>query len=155
MACAGISGQILASLSYAPPSGGTLTTTSSTLAAMSSGVVCTGPFKAPPSGKVIIDVKFVSNSSASVAVGFALAAVGTVSPVAGLVTTLQQASANPYTQINLPFLISGLTPGQTYNYDVLFGTASGTLTVIALGQSSTTVAAGNKGGPIVITVRGV
>ena len=135
---------------------GTFTTTSATLSALSAGTVGTGLFTAPSSGEVVVEVDLVSNVTGADAIGFALAATTTVTPVVGHVVTAEPSSSVPYNPYHLVFPVTGLTVGNSYNYDVLFGvTNSATVSVAAVGVTSTTVAAGNKGGPVTVTVKAV
>jgi hypothetical protein len=136
---------------YAPsPSAVNLTTTSATFSAISSGTVSTGSFTAPASGEVLVEVQLFIKNSASGNVAFALAAIGGISPLVG--DSVQFTQGTSVTQVLLKFPVTSLTPGQSYNFDVLFAvTGSSTLTVTAFGQTATTITSGNAGGPAVIT----
>ena len=135
---------------------GTFTSASATLSAVAAGTVSTGLFAAPPSGEVIVEVDVVVNSSAASAVGFGLAATGTVTPVVGHVIGIEQSSLTPYSAAHLVFPVTGLTAGSSYNFDVLFGIANGnTVTAAAVNSTATTVTTASKGGPIVIAVKAV
>jgi hypothetical protein len=150
----GISGQYLcAPVILAPASVTDYTTSSTTLAAVSSGNASTGAFTAPASGKVIVTVSLVAVLSAAGSVAFALAAEGTVTPVVGYVVTYDTTATLPDTII-IP--VTGLTGGDSYTLDLLFGVSSGstTLTVATIGNTSTAVST-TRAGPLVITVQAV
>lgn len=149
-----ISGQYLCTpTSYAPSSLATLSTTSATLSAVSSANVNTGSFAAPASGSVVVTASFYMRTTAVVGCGFALAAHGTVSPVIGNVVQLDPGSQ--YYFQTVAFLVTGLTPGTSYNFDLLYGVqSSATLSILAQGQNSTTLA-GGEGDPVTMTVQAV
>ena len=136
--------------------GTTFTTTSSTFAAISSGAVSTGVFTAPPSGEVVVEADVVMNVTAATTFGFALAVTGTVTPVVGKIVGGEMASTNPWAPTRLPFPVTGLTPGASYNYDLLWAVlSSNTLSATAFSNTSTTLSSADKGGPIVIAVKAV
>ncbi|HXO24751.1 MAG TPA: hypothetical protein VN870_09220 [Streptosporangiaceae bacterium] len=142
---------------YGPATQAVLTTTSATFSAIDSGVICTGSFVAPASGEVIVTVSsMVAKLSAAGQGAFALAAEGTVTP---LVASMIEHGLNTTTSpLSLTFPVTGLTPGNSYQFDVLFAVASSlTLTVNAFAQTGTTIGSGsgNVGGPIVVTVQAV
>jgi hypothetical protein len=140
--------------SYAPAAQTILSTTSATLAAVSSGNACTGSFLAPVSGSVLVTASLVAGISAGVHGSFALAAEGTVTPVLGdVVTYAGTSSTNP--PVTVTFVVTGLTPGTSYNFDLLFAVAGGdTMSIAALGVSSTTPT-GTLGAPVTMTVQAV
>jgi hypothetical protein len=147
-----VSGQYLcAPVIIAPGSISTYTITSSTLAAIASGTVCTGSFTAPPSGKVIVTVSLVAMLAAAGSIAFALAATGTVTPVVGNVVTYDTTATLPDT-IVIP--VTGLTSGSSYNFDVLAGVSTSTLTISAIGNTSTTVGT-TRAGPITVLTQAV
>jgi len=137
---------------YAPSSQTVLSTTSSTLSAVSSTHVNTGSFTAPSSGSVIVTASMVCDNTSGVASSYALAAHGTVTPVVG--NTITWMDAGSYRPRTVHFLVSGLTAGTSYNFDLLFAAASGTTQVVALGASSTTPT-GTTGAPVLVTVQAV
>lgn len=149
------SGQFLcAPKSYAPGSPTSLTVTSTTLAAWSSGNVCTNSFAAPASGSVLVSASMaVELSSGGQKLVLALAAVGTVSPVSGNVVNAQITTGATLIPWNVQFLVTGLTPGASYQFDLLGATSTTTATIIAYGNTGTTV--GSGGVPVVMTVQAV
>lgn len=153
-----ISGQLLCPPSqYAPATSVTLSTTSATLAAVSSANVNTGSFTAPQSGSVIVQTSLVANSTSADVVSFALAPHGSVTP-AGDVLTFNSSSITNELPTLLEFFVTGLTPGAVYNFDLLFAiAAAGTLAVHCLGQNSTTPTgtSGVPANPVVTKVLGV
>jgi hypothetical protein len=150
-----VSGQYLAApVQYAPGTATTLSTTSTTLGAVSSANVNTGTFTAPASGSVIVTATFTPTVTGSNNYSLALAAHGTVSPVLAGAVTLTLTSASLHPQQTLVFLVTGLTAGSTYNLDLLFATAGGTFSIVAYGQTSTTPT-GTGGSPVIMTVQAV
>lgn len=142
---------------YAPPSLTTESTVSATFAAVSSASINTGAFTAPASGSVLVTATFVCNqATADTIVGFALAAHGTVTPILADVwqPTLANTAVNGVTVV--PFVVTGLTPGTSYNLDLLFATASASdqLNITVQGVSATTLGT-NKAGPVIMTVQGI
>jgi hypothetical protein len=144
---------------YAPGTQTILTTASATMAPVSSGNASTGSFTAPASGNVLVSVTAVIQVSASGdQFSFGLAAHGTLTPMIGSNLTFKApvtTQPSPYTMV---FPVSGLTPGQSYNFDLMFCVNSaGTLSVYAYSQAATSPNLGNTGtgGPIVMTVESV
>lgn len=137
---------------YAPGTLTNLTVASTTLAAVSSANVNTGSFTAPVSGSVVVEAQAVEFNSAGANTAYALAAHGTVTPVVGNAAVFGSSTAGRPRPVK--FLVTGLTPGTSYNFDLLFACASGTTTVAALGTTSTTPT-GTVGGPVVMTVQAV
>lgn len=150
-----IAGDVLAQRTYAPGAQAAPTAATTTFSAFDSTNMQTGNFTAPSSGNVEVTVTLVATVSSSAAFGFALAAHGTVSPIvanAWILVDSSGAIARPYA---MPFTITGLTPGNTYNFDLLGVAASTfTLTVLAIGTTSTTptLSAGSRGGPVTFKV---
>lgn len=153
-----VPGQYLCAPSQYAPAGQTaLTTTSATMSAVSSANVNTGSFTAPPSGNVLVTVTLIMQvSSSGDAVGFGLAAHGTVVPMVGYVPAWKEpVTTQPFVR-TLQFLVTGLTPGASCNFDLMFAVASGgTLTVYANNQTGTSPNLSNAGvgGPVVMTVQ--
>lgn len=149
-----VSGQFLCTPSqYAPGTRATPNTTSGTMAAVDSTNITTGSFTAPPSGEVLVTASLVAAvGSGTGRCAFSVAAHGTVSPVlAEEWTPVVGTNLEPYT-FRMP--VTGLTPGNSYNLDLLFASLDGaTLTVYAVGQTSTTPA--TSGGPVLMTVQAV
>jgi hypothetical protein len=150
-----VSGQYLCVPTVVNP--GSLTTytaSGSTLSAFSSSVLTTNSFLAPASGTVVVTVTCSATmASANQVYGFALADHGTTTPV-GNVITCEVSSANIKLFHNLVFVVSGLTSGSSYQFDLLGAIATGTLTIQAIGQSGTTPT-GTLGAPVTITVAAV
>jgi len=151
-----VSGQLLRTpVEYAPGSQTSLTCSTSTLSAFSSANVNTGAFTAPSSGSVLVTATFViSMTTASTNVSFALAAHGTVTPVLGHVYTTEISSTAQHLVLSLRFVVSGLTSGNSYNFDLLGAGASNAITILALGSTSTTPT-GTLGGPVVMSVQAI
>lgn len=138
--------------SYAPAGQTQLTINTTTMAAFSSGNACTGAFTAPASGSVLITLTCVMQTSAAGAiVGLALAAVGTVTPLFGPVAAAQGLTTTAIT-VTAQFPVTGLTPGQSYQFDLLGAvTTADTAVIFALGGAGT--ALGAKGAPVIMTVQ--
>jgi len=149
------SGQYLCTpTQYAPSSQTALTNSTTTLAAVSSANVSTGSFTAPASGSVIVTVSAVfQNSSTSSFNVFGLGAHGSVTPVCDNNISEYLSGGKPIAQ-TMTFLVTGLTPGSSYDFDLLFAASSGTITVYAYGTTSTT-AGSTPGAPVTMTVQGV
>lgn len=153
---AGVKGEILACTSYAPGTRTTATVTSTTMAAFSSGNMCTGSFTAPASGSVLVRASFVASNSASAAMAFGLAAVGTVTPIIGNITQVNDSSSTATLRAyTIETVVTGLTPGTAYNFDLLGASAStDTVTIAAQALTSTTpgLTAATSAGPVTMTV---
>src|ERR1700677_5729 len=151
-----VSGQNLCTpTQYAPASQTVFSTTSATLSAVSSSNVNTGSFTAPASGSVVVTATLLASVSAIVNFSFALAAHGSVTPVIRNVITTAFANTNARGPLDLLFLVTGLTPGTSYNFDLLFAMAGAdTLSIYALGSTST-VPTGTVGAPVIMTVQAV
>ena len=148
-----VSGQYLcAPNEYAPGSQTPATVSATTNAAFLTGVICTNSFTAPASGVVIVGLSCVAQVSASGAEGlFTLAAVGTTTPLFGKAYVVQGTASTLFTCAVL-IRVSGLTPGNTYQFDLLGAATSGdTLTIEANGVATVT----SKGSPVLMTVQAV
>ena len=138
--CAYVSGSATGTVS----TGGAVTLTSVS--------INTGSFTAPPSGKVMVTVSLIDSQSGNNTSFYGLAAHGTVTPVIGNVFSWSEPSGALRPRI-LKFLVTGLTNGTSYDFDLLFAASSGTTTVEALGQSSTTPS--GNGAPVTMEVQSV
>lgn len=145
-------------VAYGPGSRATLTATTTTMAALSSANVNTGSFTAPASGSVLVTASFVAQINASARWAVGLAAHGTVTPlVAPLAEFMDNGTSIPRFY-SVPFLVTGLTAGTSYNFDLLGAAQSTeTLSVFALGTTTTTpgLASGSDGCPVTMTVQPV
>lgn len=152
---AAVSGQYLCPpVSYAPATLDSPSVTSTSYTAVSSAHINTGSFTAPPSGSVVITASFAAQQSAAGnLMGFALVAHGT-SAVAGNAVQLDAQAVNSQAAYTLQFVLTGLTPGNPYNFDLAAGSPSGTITVHAYGNSSGT-ATSTRGAPATMTVQAV
>lgn len=149
-----VPGQLLrAPAIYAPAVATPFTTSSAVLSAVSSANIRTGGFTAPSSGQVVITASLVASSTSSGPVyGFGLAAHGSTSPLACPAITQTDTGAASALQ-PLVFRVAGLTPGLSYDFDLLYCVAGGkNLTVTALGSTSTSPA-GVIGAPVVMLVQ--
>lgn len=153
------SGQYLCSpVKYAPSTQTTFTASSATMAAVSSGVICTGAFKAPPSGCVIVGISFVAQYSAGAGFAIGLALTGTTTMIGNPVVPRFSGTGINNT-FNMPIAVMGLTSGSSYNFDLMYCmTTSDTFTITAYAQSpGTTPSLGStgQGAPVVMTVQGI
>ena len=121
--------------------------------------ISTGPFTAPASGNVLVSTVLVAEcTSSSTAIAFGLAAHGTVTPMIGSSFQYKSSGTTLGTSTPAAFLVTGLTPGTSYNFDLLAAASSGNLVAIfAFSQTSTspTFGTGGVGCPVVMTVQGV
>ena len=138
---------------------GTVATGGFVSQASASPLVSTGSFTAPASGDVLVTVSLVAElSAASTAVAFALAAHSTLTPLVSNVFNYKSTSATTGIAYNPTFLVTGLTPGSSYNFDLLACVASpATASIFALGTTSTTPSLGNagSGSAVLMTVQAV
>jgi hypothetical protein len=145
--------------SYAPASQTALAVSATTIAAFSSASVNTGSFTAPASGSVLVRVSYIGIASvASMFTAIGLAAHGTVTPIVGVLAETEQSSAGAVLAAVHEYLVTGLTPGTSYNFDLVGACTSGdTFSILAMGQTSTTptLGTGGRGGPVTMTVQGV
>jgi hypothetical protein len=133
----------------------TFSTTSTTYEAVSSANVNTGSFVAPPSGFVWVEATFVvTEATASTVIGFALAAHGTATPILGDAWQRTMANATTDDIQTVKFLVP-VTPGTSYNLDLLFASTTNSLTIKSQAFTSTTLTASTEGGPILMNVRAV
>jgi hypothetical protein len=148
----GVSGNTLTGCAYVSGSATGTVSTGGTVT-LTTAAASTGSFIAPASGSVVVNACLVGKPSGASAFGFALAAHGTVTPI--VANEYVFALSAIYYPLPLMFPVTGLTPGNSYNFDLLYGIASSeTLAVYALAQSGTTVT-GAIGGPITMTVSAV
>lgn len=151
-----VSGQLLASpVVYAPTTQTALATSSSSMAAVSSANVNTGSFIAPASGDVIVEATFVDLMASSGNYGaFGLCAHGTTTPMVCNNLIMKYTGDGLFQ--HLSFLVTGLTPGSSYNFDLMFAT-NNTLTIQAYTNTTTTQTLGTTtyGAPVTMTVRAV
>jgi hypothetical protein len=155
----GISGQYLCTpTSYGPATQTLLTATTTTMAAFSTSNVNTGSFVAPASGSVVVTATFSPGMSVAAnqcAVG--LADHGTTN-MRGNISAMEISSVSSITPVSIEFLVTGLTAGSTYNFDLMGCCTSGdTLTIYAIGVSTSTpgLSAATRGGPVTMTVQAV
>ena len=144
--CAYVSGSATGTVA----TGGAVTLTSS--------VATTGSFTAPASGSVLVTVSnLVSNlNAAGSKTWFGLAAHNEITPIVGNLVAFTDDTTGCSRTYSFSFLVTSLTAGTAYNYDLLFGvsqTTSTTLTVIAWGQSTTTPSSSSNGAPLTMTVQ--
>jgi hypothetical protein len=133
----------------------TFSTTSATYAAVSSANVNTGSFVAPPSGFVWVEASFVvTEATGATVIGFALAAHGTVTPLLG--DAWQCTLANDaYSDVRTVKFLVPVTPGTSYNLDLLFASTTNSLTIKSQAFTGTSLTASTEGGPILMNVRAV
>ena len=140
---------------------GTVATGNAVTAATGTALASTGSFTAPASGDVLVTANFAFEcSAAAVFCGFGLAAHGTVTPMAGNIAVIKSTATTDPLMQTVKFLVTGLTPGTSYNLDLMFcvsGTGANTLSVVAIGATGTTptLNSGNMGAPVVMTVQAV
>jgi hypothetical protein len=157
-------GTVLASSQYAPASQTSITMTgtvtpAASMAAWDTNNIFTGPFTAPASGNVLVQVSYSAKTSAPAAVCVVgLCAHGTVSPMVGVTSSFQVGSTSGNITMPLTYqeMITGLTPGASYNYDFMGACFTSTATFILIAQGLTgTVTGGTAGSPVSLTVWGL
>jgi hypothetical protein len=150
-----VSGQFLcAPTQYAPASATNLSVSSTAFAALSSASVNTGNFIAPASGSVLVTCSFVYFQNAFANLAFGLCAHGTTTPMISNVWVWNEYSTAGQ-QCALQFPVTGLTPGTSYNFDLMAAaTSADTVTVVALGQTATSPLA-TLGAPVTMAVQAV
>jgi hypothetical protein len=145
-------GLLRAPVTYAPAVQAVLSTTSALMSAVSSANVSTGSFTCPPSGSVIVSANLIATTNSSAFYAFGLAAHGTTTPLVTQSKILTQ-SGFPSTFHYLQFLVTGLTPGLSYNFDLMYASQGGnSVSVLAYGNSSTTPPFTVTGGPVIMLV---
>jgi hypothetical protein len=152
---AAVSGQYLCPPTfYAPSTVASLAVNSSSYTAVSSANINTGSFTAPPSGSVVVTASFAAQQSAAGNVlGFTLVAHGTSTTACNAIQVDAQA-ATSQAVYTMEFIVTSLTPGASYNFDLAAGSPSGTITVHAYGNSTGT-ATSSRGAPATMTVQAV
>ena len=146
----GVSGNTLTGCAYVSgsPSG---TVSTGGAVTLTSAVASTGSFTAPASGKVMATIAMVADNNSGSSY-FGLAAHGTVTPMVSNVWVWADTGAQRPRV--LKFLVTGLTPGNSYNFDLLFACSAGTTQVLAFGQSTTTPSS-SAGAPLTMEVQAV
>lgn len=148
------SAEYLAIHQYAPAVLAQPVANTASMAAFDSANITTGNFTAPASGAVIVKVHAVLSLNTG-NTAFGLAAHGTITPMISNLIILDSPTSVPFQYACLTFYISGLTPGDTYAYDLL-GASSVAPTVSATldvqGITATTPSFAADGGPVLITV---
>lgn len=153
-----VSGQYLCTPTQYAPSQTTLTISTTTFAAVSSSNVNTGSFTAPASGSVVVTATF----AASIATGndyfaFGLCAHGTTTPMVGYSVVVRPSDSNLHSY-SLSFIVTGLTPGTSYDFDLMGASQSGiNAFIVANGQTGTspTLSSSGYGQPVTMTVQAV
>jgi hypothetical protein len=147
--CAYVSGSATGTVA----TGGAVTLTAAGTGAVAVPAISTGSFTAPPSGSVVVTANFAAYvSSGGVDFSFGLAAHGTLTPMVCENVTFTDSGASTIRMYTVVFLVNNLTG--INNLDLMFATASATLTVRALGSTSTTPT-GTIGAPVTLTVQAV
>lgn len=154
-----VSGQFLSTYRYNPTSATFFPVNSTTPAAFGAGTIGTQAFTAPPSGNVLVTVNcMITTTGGGVFVAMFLSPHGSATTVSSDVIQYESPSAGFAPQQAFPFMLTGLTPGNTYNYDLLGSATSGQAgTIVAFTQTTSPPALGvtDRGGPVVITVQAV
>lgn len=145
--CAYVSGSATGTVS----TGGAVTLTSA--------VVSTGNFTAPASGSVVVTASaYVRISVNADVLALGLAAHGTITPMIGYsvgITGVANEAGGPAT---VPFIVTGLTPGNVYDFDLMWCVANTfTATMYAQGQTGTspTLTSSEPYAPVTMTVQAV
>lgn len=149
-----VRGQLLLTPSqYAPSTQATPAVTSTTYAALDTTNINTGSFTAPASGAVLVTASFVAGQSGTGSVlGFALVDHGAATVRGKPVQPQSGGTANQPVSLTVQFLVTGLTAGNTYNFDLAAAAPSGTITILAFGNTSSTAGA-TRGAPVIMSVQ--
>jgi hypothetical protein len=153
---AAVSGQYLCPpTSYAPAAVDPLPVPSTSYMAVSSANINTGNFFAPPSGSVVVTASFAAQLSAAAnMMGFTLVTHGKSTVVCDAIQVDAQV-ANSQAIYTLEFIVTSLTPGAQYNFDLAAAASlNETVTIHAYGNPTTT-ATSSRGAPATMTVRAV
>ena len=154
-----VSGQTLALHVYAPVSQTSPAVTSTAFAAFDTTNLQTGTFTAPPSGSVKVTVScLIECSAGSGAFALGLCAHGTVTPMLSPIWMWKDSAASNLRPVTAEFVVTGLTPGATEQFDLLGCAASGdTVTIIAFGDTATspTLSNAGTGSPVTFTVQAI
>jgi hypothetical protein len=150
--CAYVSGSATGTVS----TGGAVTLTAAGAGAVAVPAISTGSFTAT-STEVIVTASLVCGiNNTGDQIGFGLAAHGTLTPMAGNSVCIKQGLSGASLPVVLQFLVTGLTAGNSYNYDLMFCAAGGgAATVYAIAQTTATPLASGPGAPVVLTVQAV
>jgi trimeric autotransporter adhesin len=144
--CAYVSGSATGTVS----TGGAVTAVSS--------VANTGSFNAPASGSVLVTAGFVASIGTNGdQVAFGLCAHATTTPMLGYIAEPALGSGI-FPLLSVPFLVTGLTSGSAYTFDLMWCVLSGqTASMYAFGQTGTapTLGSGGNGAAITMTVQAV
>jgi hypothetical protein len=151
-----VSGGNLAQHIYAPGAQASPVVSTTTMAVFDSTNIQTGSFTAPASGQVLVRVSFSGKGSASgMWVALGLAAHGTVTPLVANEWECELPTADAQFPFFIEFVVGSLTPGTSYNFDLLgCATTADTFTILAIGKTTTTPSLNgtNQGGPVTLTV---
>jgi hypothetical protein len=105
----------------------------------------------------VVSVSLVAQTSVSNSqLAFGLAAHGTVTPLVCSGVMFDDNGTSIGRMYSFEFIVTGLTPGTSYNFDLLAATGSGTLSVFAQSNTSVTptFGSGNQA-PVTLTVQAV
>ena len=141
---------------YAPVSQTAKSASTTTMAAFFSTSINTGSFVAPASGNVIVRAAFMGGSAVGTFVAVGLAAHGTVTPIVANENVFQCWTSDTVAW-NFAFYVTGLTPGTSYNFDLLGAASTGSFQITAFAVTSTTptLSGAGVGGPVIMTVEAV
>jgi hypothetical protein len=115
--------------------------------------ISTGSFTATSTSVVVTAQVACRNATGGNDIAFGLAAHGQLSPMVGYSIQVSPLSGETYLQ-TLQFIVTGLTAGDSYNYDLMFCSPSATQAfVYANGLTSTTPAV--AGAPVTMMVQAV
>jgi hypothetical protein len=122
---------------------------------ITASAISTGSFTAPPSGSVMVTASFTAQSASNDFCALALAAHGTITPIVSNVVEYQDSANTNPRPCTVQFLVTSLTPGSSYNFDLLgSGTSNALFTILAFGQSATSPST-SRGAPVLMTVQAV
>jgi hypothetical protein len=149
----GVSGNSLTGCAYVS---GSATGTVSTGGAvtLTSSPILTNSFIAPASGAVVVDLDYaILCAAGGDETTLALTAAGTVTPVVGYVVSDTTGSGLMDKRARFPLAPGTLTPGTSYQLQLVGATAAASSTIYAYGNTAT--AQGSVGAPVTMTVQAV
>lgn len=150
-------GRILSFYHLAPTTQTGFGINSTTPAAFGSGTIATQSFTAPPSGNVLATFTFsLVTSSSGVYVLMYLSPAGSTTTISSDIFQYESPSAGFAPVQAFPFYLTGLTSGNSYNFDLVGAvTSAQSGTIIAYTQTSYPPTLGTnavRGGPVIVTI---
>ena len=135
--------------------GGAVTLTGAGTGAVAVPAISTGSFTAPASGSVMVTVNLVANIASSAHYAFCLAAHGTLSPMITYASIWAENTTTEVRIYTMKFLVGSLTPGTSYDFDLMFASPSSVQVIVFAGGVISTTAGSNTLTPVTMEVQAV